>query len=46
MVRINFVVEDRLRDLSYKNAIGYCTMIEKFCPDSVVGEWKEWKEFL
>lgn len=35
MVRINFVAEDTLRDLSCLSASGYCKMIKRFCPESV-----------
>ena len=35
MVRINFVMEDALRDLIQRSTAGYVAMIEEFCPSEV-----------
>ena len=46
MVRINFVAEDTLRDIVFRSVNGYSAMITRFCPDSVCGEFYEYRLVL
>lgn len=35
MCRINFKLEDVIRDMMYRTVADYCTMIKQFCPQSI-----------